>query len=131
MRQGTLDRAAALLSGLCVVHCLAAAILAAALVPLGAAFGHGVHQWGIAFAAPLALLALARAYRLHARPEPLALGVAGLALMASGLLHHGDWHEFALTAPGAALLVTAHLANLRLVRRAPSCGHLRALSRNA
>lgn len=117
MRAPILDRAAATLSGLCVVHCLVGSLALAALAPMGALLGHQVHVWGIIVAAPLAALALIRGLRAHARPQALMMGTIGLALMAAGLTQHGHLGEFLLTAGGAALLVTAHLLNLAWTRR--------------
>ena len=116
MQANWIDRSAAGLSGLCVVHCLVGSLALAVLAPFGDLLGHQVHVWGLAIAAPLALVALARGIRAHGRAPALALGIAGLALMGAGLTQHGHAAEFALTATGAALLVTAHLLNLRWSR---------------
>jgi len=117
--QSALDRLAAGLSALCVVHCLVGVAAIAALAPLAPMLGHRVHLIGFAVAMPLAALALARGYRGHGRRGPLALGAAGLTLMALGLaLGHADPAEFALTASGAGALATAHVLNLRWASRA-------------
>ena len=118
MQATWIDRSAAGLSGLCVIHCLAGSLALAVLAPFGELLGHQVHVWGLLIAMPLALVALARGYRAHARPHALALGLTGLAAMGAGLTQHGHLGEFALTATGAALLVTAHILNLRWSRSA-------------
>ena len=116
MQARWIDRSAAGLSGLCVVHCLAGSLAIAVFAPFGELLGHQVHVWGLLIAMPLALIALLRGHRAHARPHALALGLAGLGAMGVGLTQHGHLGEFALTASGAALLVAAHLLNLRWSR---------------
>ena len=118
MRANWLDRSAAGLSGLCVVHCLAGSLALAVLAPFGDLLGHGVHVWGLLIAMPLALFALVRGWRTHGRVGALLPGAMGLALMGAGLTQHGHLGEFVLTASGAALLVTAHVLNLRWSRHA-------------
>lgn len=113
MSASWIDKSAAGLSGLCVVHCLAGSLALAIMAPFGDLLGHQVHVWGLAVAMPLALVALVRGLRAHGRPQALLLGGTGLALMAFGLVQHGHLGEFLATAGGAALLVTAHILNLR------------------
>jgi len=122
-RASWIDKGAAGLSGLCVVHCLAGSLALAVLAPFGDLLGHQVHVWGLLIAMPLALVALIRGWRAHARPLALALGSVGLALMGGGLTQHGHLGEFLLTASGAALLVTAHVLNLRWMRLDAPCSH--------
>lgn len=112
-----LDRSAASLSALCVAHCLAGALAVAAAMPLEPLLGHGVHVIGLMVAVPLALFALIRGWLCHGRPLAVALGGAGLALLAAGIaVPHGDGREFALSAAGAGLLAAAHRLNLRWSR---------------
>jgi len=118
MRSNWLDRSAAGLSGLCVVHCLAGSLALAVLAPFGDLLGHQVHVWGLLIAMPLALFALMRGWRSHGRAQALLLGALGLASMGAGLTQHGHLGEFLLTASGAALLVSAHILNLRWSRHA-------------
>ncbi len=116
MSAGWIDKSAAGLSGLCVVHCLAGSLALAVLAPFGELLGHQVHVWGLLIAIPLALLALVRGWRTHGRARGLLLGSAGLVLMGAGLTQHGHLGEFVLTAGGAALLVSAHVLNLHWMR---------------
>ncbi|MFN3287803.1 MAG: MerC family mercury resistance protein, partial [Sphingomonadaceae bacterium] len=53
-----LDRSAAALSGLCLVHCALAATLIVADTPLAWLGAHRIHTWGLAMVAPLSLVAL-------------------------------------------------------------------------
>ncbi len=116
MQSGWIDRSAAGLSGLCVVHCLAGSLALAVLAPFGDLLGHQVHVWGLAIAAPLALFALLRGYCVHARGHAVVLGMLGLGMMGAGLTQHGQVGEFLLSASGAGLLIGAHLLNLRWSR---------------
>lgn len=114
MKPGWIDRVALGLSGLCVAHCLAGALLVAVLAAGGGLAGHAVHAVGLAVALPLAAFALWRGVRRHRRPAVLLLGVAGLGLMAASLgLGHGGAGEIALSVLGVTLLGAAHLLNLR------------------
>lgn len=114
MRLDWIDRSAAGLSGLCVLHCALSAAALVALAPLAPMLRHDVHIWGFGLAAPLALMALGLGARAHRRLGALALGMGGLATMAAGLfVAHGGVGELALSAGGAALVAIAHLLNLR------------------
>lgn len=109
-----IDRAAAGLSTLCVVHCLAGGVLILLFAPMAPLFGHELHFVGLGVAAVLAAAALGRGFMRHRRPEPAGIAFAGLALMAAGFtLGHGGMAEFVLTALGAALVAAAHFSNLR------------------
>lgn len=113
-RLGWIDRSAAGLSGLCVLHCALGGLALAALAPFSDLLAHRTHAIGFLIALPLAVIALWRGRRAHGRSTPLCLGAIGLTLMALALAAtHGHAAEFAATATGAALLAVAHLANLR------------------
>lgn len=112
-----MDRSAAGLSTLCVLHCLIGSAALVLFVPLAPLLGHGVHAVGLAIAALLAALALGRGWQRHRNPEPATLGAAGICLMALGLaVGHGGVSEFALTATGALVVAVAHLMNGRARR---------------
>ena len=114
LRLAWIDRSAAGLSGLCVLHCAVGGLALAALAPFSDLLAHQTHAIGFLLALPLAIIGLWRGRRAHGRTEPLCLGAVGLALMALALAAtHGHAAEFAATATGAALLAAAHLANLR------------------
>jgi MerC mercury resistance protein len=116
------DLSALGLSGLCLVHCVLGtlAIGAAATGALGGALVHGsFHLITLLLAALLAGWAIAREWRLHQDMRVPLLAVAGLALMAGGLMLHGHGHlEALVTGGGVILLSLAHLANLHFGRRA-------------
>ncbi|WP_171891014.1 MerC family mercury resistance protein [Xanthomonas axonopodis pv. vasculorum] len=121
-----LDSSAIALSGLCLLHCLALPLLAAALPLLGAwSRAEWVHVLFATAAVPLSGYALWSTHRRHALPVPvwvLALcGLTGLVLGASGLA--GDALETPVTVTGSLLLASTHLLNLRLRRRHGACAN--------
>lgn len=111
-----LDAGAVALSSLCLLHCLALPLLAAALPLFGTwAKAEWVHLLFVAIALPLTGYALWRAERRHPLPA-LAWATAGMGL---GLLLAGalalpshDW-ETPLTVSGSLLLAATHLWNAR------------------
>ena len=109
-----IDRSALGLSGLCLLHCLAGAVLLSVLSIGGGLLSHTVHAWGLALALPVAAFGLWRGCRLHARWQVIALGTIGLALMLASLfVPHGAFIEIASSVLGVGMLGTAHLLNLR------------------
>lgn len=121
-RPGRLDRGAAIISNLCLVHCLALPIVAVLLpaglvagVPGGAAL-HGpawVHWALLLLALPVSLVALHHGFRAHRRHFPGALAGLGFVLMAGGaLLHDRSLLEPLFTVAGGALIGVAHWRNI-------------------
>ncbi|WP_045760334.1 MerC family mercury resistance protein [Xanthomonas albilineans] len=118
--QPFLDASAMLLSGLCLLHCLALPLLATALPLLGTwAQAEWVHLLFVAIAAPLAGLALWRAHQHEPLPWPLwALALLGLAGLLTGALDlAGKDNETPITVVGSLALASAHLWNWRRHRR--------------
>lgn len=101
---------------LCLAHCLALPVLAAALPAFGLFLGHSalVHGLLLAFALPLGVWALARG-RHRAGRLPLLVGLSGFALMAAALLAP-EASERALTVAGVSLVAVAHWRNWRAGR---------------
>lgn len=67
----------------------------------------------------LAALALSLGWRRHRRPWPALLGVPGLAMIGLGVfspLHDVPLWGNATVLAGGALMVAAHLGNLRMLR---------------
>ena len=116
LRSGTFDRMAILLSGLCLIHCVASALVIAALASAGGALLDPlVHEIGLGIAIALGFLALGWGYREHGRIVPIMVGAAGIALMIAALaLGHGPI-EIPLTMLGVTLLAVGHLLNRRAV----------------
>jgi hypothetical protein len=112
-----LDKSAMTLSGLCLVHCLAGAVLLTTLAAGSEWLGHKVHLVGLAIALPLAAVALWRGVAAHGRIGVAVLGAGGIALMAASLfIAHGGRGEILLSVTGVALLGLAHFWNLRASR---------------
>jgi len=106
-----MDPAAIVLSGLCLVHCLALPALSIAL-PLAGAWAEAewVHLVVIALAAPLAALAL----RARAARGYLMLALTGLGFMVvAAAAPVSTAGELVLNSAGGLLLATAHGLNLR------------------
>lgn len=107
-----IDRAAVVLSGLCIVHCLATALLFGTMSMLGGALGsHWVHEGGLALAIVLGGVALGRGVLEHQRFLPPSIGALGLGMMAGALTLPHDGAEVIATVAGVALLATGHLLN--------------------
>lgn len=114
--RGTLDLVAAILSSLCLIHCIAVPV-AIALLP---AFALVVPEWPwlhaglLLVAIPASTLALIRGWRVHHDPVPARIGIVGLLVMFAALfaVEH-SLTEVALTVGGGLLVASGHLFNLR------------------
>jgi hypothetical protein len=111
---GRLDRIAVGLSGLCVAHCLATAVLLGLAASAGGFLGNPLfHELGLALAILLGAIALGRGALTHAFMMPAAIGSLGLGVMAGALsLPHGGEEGF-YTVIGVALLALGHELNRR------------------
>jgi MerC mercury resistance protein len=112
LKNGTLDRVAMTLSGLCLVHCLATALLIGTLSTIGGMLGSPlIHEAGLALAIILGVLALGNGIVEHGRFLPPSIGGLGIgAMMAAMALPHGG-SELVATMIGVALLATGHFLN--------------------
>jgi hypothetical protein len=112
-----LDKSAMTLSGLCLVHCLAGALVLSVFAVGSEWLDHDVHLIGLLIALPIAAVALWRGVSLHGRVGVAVLGGVGIALMAGSLLiEHGGPAELWLSVAGVTLLALAHWWNLRASR---------------
>lgn len=110
----SLDRLAIGLSGLCVVHCVASAVLLAVVSSIGGVLlHHSVHEFGLVLAICFGVLALGQGIMSHGYMMPSAIGSLGLGVMAGalGLPHHGA--EALWTLIGVGLLALGHDLNRR------------------
>jgi hypothetical protein len=113
-----LDRLAIALSGLCVVHCLASAVLLALAASAGGMLLHPmVHEVGLVLAIGFGTLALGRGVVEHGYMMPAAMGALGLGVMAGAmsLPHDGSGGESFWTIVGVGLLAMGHDLNRRAV----------------
>lgn len=118
MRRARLDQAAMVLSGVCMVHCIASV---AGLFAIGllASFG-GVdeifHRAMLVLIVPLSAFAIIAGYRRHRRLAVLVPGLAaltGLCLMAAfEEALHGFWEPLLTSLVGIGLIAT-HFGNIR------------------
>jgi hypothetical protein len=113
---GSMDRMAIALSGLCLVHCLASAIFVAMLASAGGLLLHPIiHEVGLTFAIGLGMLALGRGILDHGFMMPSAVGGLGLGVMAGSLGLPEDGTGTLYTIIGVAILALGHDLNRRAV----------------
>ena len=112
LKNGTMDRVAMTLSGLCLVHCLTTALLLGTLSTVGGLLGSPiVHEAGLVLALGLGVVALGNGILQHGRFLPPSIGGLGIGAMAAALtLPHGG-SEMVATMIGVALLATGHFLN--------------------
>jgi hypothetical protein len=111
-----IDRMAIGLSGLCLVHCVASAVLVMVLASAGGALlDPRIHEIGLVFAIILGVIGLGSGIRKHGFMRPAAIGALGLGTMAGSLmLHHGPEEVF-YSVFGVLLLALGHDLNRRAV----------------
>jgi hypothetical protein len=126
------DSAGIMLSGVCLLHCLAAPAIAAVIPALAFAGGHqwdyAVHWSLLLVAAPVSAWTLRQGRKSHGRNRWVVLGAMGLLLMLSGVVLHTPAHtERWLTVAGVLVLAAAHVLNWLAAARcgapAPAAAH--------
>jgi multisubunit Na+/H+ antiporter MnhG subunit len=125
--QKTADIAGAVLSQLCLVHCLLLPLLLSVLPSLSVPEflgGETFHLVALLLTTPVALFALRRGTAKHGSSRPSALGAAALALLwmvflAEDSLGHDLLAAFNVT--GGFLLAWAHWQNWSLTKVSCSC----------
>lgn len=109
-----LDRWAIGLSGLCLVHCVASAVLLAVLASAGGILLHpAIHEIGLTLAIGFGVAALGRGIAHHGYMMPSAVGALGLGIMAGALTLPHDGGETLWTLIGVGLLALGHDLNRR------------------
>lgn len=107
-----LDRIAMGVSGLCLVHCAATAVLIGLLASAGGLLGKPiVHEVGLVIAMLLGTVALGRGVREHGFILPAAVGLAGLCTMAYALSLPEGGYEPLFTVAGVTMLALGHRLN--------------------
>lgn len=107
------DKLAIALSGLCLVHCLASAILLGLLASAGALLDPRIHEIGLALAIGFGVIALGKGILTHGLMLPAALGGFGLGVMTGALnVPHGG-PETVFTILGVGCLALGHELNRR------------------
>ena len=112
IRTSRLDSLAMGLSGLCLVHCVATAVVLALLASAGGILGSPViHEVGLTLAMILGSIALGRGIVEHGFMLPIATGALGLGVMAGALSLHEGGHEPIYTVAGVMILALGHRLN--------------------
>ena len=107
-----LDRLAMGLSGLCLVHCLATAVLLGLISAAGGILGAPIiHEVGLTLAMALGSGALGRGIFEHGFMMPSAVGGLGLGVMAGALTLPHDGTEAVYTVVGVLILALGHRLN--------------------
>lgn len=118
------DRVAVILSGLCLVHCLALPVLVAVLPFLSELSAGHLHAELLVIVIPISVLAFAMGFRRHRNRTIVGLGIAGMAVLAIGgtYVHnrYGLGADRALTIAGSLILAIAHFYNSRRSRHRAS-----------
>ncbi len=128
-----LDGIAVSLAGVCGVHCLLLPLLLIAFPIIGSSFfvNAAFHKWMLAAVLPTTGLAIFLGCRRHKDLPVILLSIGGFALLCLGILNHGHSHdhvghaghhwfsmESILTTLGGIVMVSAHVRNFRLCRKA-------------
>src|SRR5438270_3667475 len=110
---GRLDRIAMGLSGLCLVHCVATAVLLGLLASAGGFLGRPIiHEVGLSLAMMIGAFALGRGILEHGFVMPAAIGALGLGVMAGALSLPEGGHEPIYTVMGVMILALGHRLNV-------------------
>jgi hypothetical protein len=111
-RTRSLDRLAIGLSGLCIVHCIATAVLLAMLSAASGLLGApAIHELGLGLAMIVGSFALGRGIIEHGFMMPSAVGSMGVGVMAGALTLPHDGTEALYTIIGVAILALGHQLN--------------------
>lgn len=113
LHRSRLDGFAMGLSGLCLVHCVATAVLLAFVSAAGGILGAPIiHEVGLTLAMILGAVALGRGILEHGFMMPSAIGGLGLGVMAGALTLPHDGSEALATVFGVMILALGHRLNL-------------------
>lgn len=108
-----LDRIAMGISGLCLVHCIATAVLIGILASASGFLGKPIiHEVGLTLAMIIGAFALGRGYLEHGFMLPAAIGSMGLGVMAGALSLPEGGHEPIYTVLGVLIVALAHRLNI-------------------
>ena len=101
------------ISGLCLVHCVATAVLLGLLASAGGFLGQPIiHEVGLTLAMIIGAFALGRGILEHGFMMPSAVGALGLGVMAGALTLPHDGREALSTVVGVMILALGHRLNV-------------------
>jgi MerC mercury resistance protein len=113
---GSMDRVAIALSGLCLVHCLATSVILTLVASAGGLLvAPAIHEVGLTLAILVGVLALGRGIAEHGFMMPSAVGGLGLGVMGGALTMPHSALETVYTIIGVAILALGHDLNRRAV----------------
>jgi hypothetical protein len=116
IRSGVIDRLAIGLSGLCLVHCVASAVLLTLLASVGGLLLDPIfHEAGLTMAIALGVVGLGRGIREHGFMLPASIGSLGLGMMAGALTLDHSTGELIYSVAGVLVLALGHDLNRRAV----------------
>ena len=127
-KRSTLDKVAVVLSGICLLHCLALPILlTAGAVSSSLVMDEEIFHFGmLAVILPVSAVALSIGCRQHKDMTTMVLGAVGLAILTvTAFFGHdlfGVTGERYATSIGGIVLAAAHIQNYRVCRR-DDCEH--------
>src|SRR5215204_3762997 len=102
---GSMDRMAIALSGLCLVHCVATSVILTLLASAGGLLvAPAIHEIGLTLAILLGTIALGRGISEHGFMMPSAVGGLGLGVMSGALTMPHSSIETVYTIIGVAIL---------------------------
>jgi len=105
------------LSGLCVAHCFATALILGLLASAGGFFASPLfHEAGLVLAILLGAVALGHGAVVHGFMMPAAIGSLGLGIMAGALTMDHGLQESVYTLLGVGILALGHDLNHRAGR---------------
>ncbi len=114
---GRIDRIAIAVSGLCVAHCFATAVILGLLASAGGIFESPIfHEAGLVIAIILGAIALGHGALVHGFMMPAAIGSLGLGAMAGALTMDHGLEESVYTLIGVGILALGHDLNHRAGR---------------
>lgn len=115
LKQGSLDRLAIGLSGLCLAHCVLTAVVLTVLASAGSFLLHpAIHEGGLMLAMALGAFALGRGVLQHGYAMPVWVGSLGLGVMAGALtLPHEGGLETIYSILGVMIVALGHDLNRR------------------
>lgn len=118
------DTLGQVLSAVCAVHCVTTPLFVI-LAPAAASVLGGAHPILLVLVIGVALWAFIPGYRCHHSGKVVALALSGISLLAvAAFAFEGQLVlETALSLVGAALMMTAHWLNRKLLREAHSHVH--------
>ncbi|WP_088182301.1 MerC domain-containing protein [Sphingobium sp. Z007] len=117
LMSGRIDRIAIALSGLCVAHCFATAVILGLLASAGGIFESPLfHEAGLMLAILLGAVALGHGALVHGYMMPAAVGSLGLGVMAGALTMDHGLQESVYTLIGVGILALGHDLNHRAGR---------------